>query len=260
MNIRPLTAVLLVASGNLLACNGGEKGEARDRDNVPRVDTAVQGLSAERPAGSTVFPLEAAPYGQSIAQWAAAFWKWGLEYPFAGHPFTDDPSFVFAARQSGRVWFWAAPDEEGFSRTVTIPEGIAIFLSMLDVEASTLEDPPFYGATAADQAKIAAFYASRIGDLFLELDGSPVTSLPTSPIASPQITVDVPTPWIFGDTGGTGTSSAAGYYVMIKPLPRGTHTIHYGGIFHFQAGDFFPGSDPFDLPKDTTINLTVGGD
>jgi hypothetical protein len=157
------------------------------------------------------------------------------------------------------VWFWAAPDGEVFTRTVTMPHGKAIFLSMLDVEASTLEDPPFYGATAADQAAIASLFADRIADLFLTIDGRPVDDLAACRTANPQIAIDVPTPWIFAPVGGAGTSSGDGYYVIIKPLAIGAHTIHYGGVFHFQAGDFGPGSAAFDLPKDTTIELTVEG-
>jgi hypothetical protein len=208
---------------------------------------------------SAVFAPGDRAFGKSLADWAAEFWKWGLRYPVAGHPFTEDPSFDFAARQSGSVWFWGAPNVVGFTRNVRIPAGKAILLSMLDVEASTLEEPPFYGATAQEQAAIAKFYADRIGigDLFLTIDGEPVDDLAAYRTASPQVTVKVPTPWIFGETGGKGTSSGDGYYVLIKPLPPGTHTIHYGGVFHFQAGDFGEGSEPFDLPKDVTIELTV---
>jgi hypothetical protein len=218
---------------------------------------SYSGPAAARSANSAVFAPQANAHGKSLAEWASAFWEWGLEYPVAGHPFTDDPSFNFAARQSGKVWFWAAPNVEGFTRNVTMPHGTAILLSILDVEASTLEAPPFFGATAAEQAAIAAFYANRIGDLFLFIDGRPVGNLAAYRTASPQIAVNVPTPWIFGDVGGAGTSSGDGYYVLIKALSKGSHTIRYGGVFHFQAGDFGEGSEAFDLPKDVTINVTV---
>jgi hypothetical protein len=217
---------------------------------------AVCGRAAMAADNAPVFAPGDKAFGKSPANWVAAFWKWGLEYPVAGHPFTDDPSFDFAARQSGPVWFWGAPFGV-VTREVTIPAGKAILLSMLDVEASNLEEPPFYGETTAAQAAIAGFYANRIGDLFLTIDGEAVPNLSAYRTASPQVKVKVPTPWVFGETGGTGTSSGDGYYVLIKSLPPGTHTIHYGGIFHFEAGDFGEGSEAFDLPKDVTILLTV---
>jgi hypothetical protein len=62
--------------------------------------------------------------------------------------------------------------------------------------------------------------------------------------------------WIFGDTGGVGTAVGDGYYLMLAPMSKGTHTIHDGGTFHFEAGEI--GNDqPFDVPKDITIIVHV---
>jgi hypothetical protein len=49
-----------------------------------------------------------------------------------------------------------------------------------------------------------------------------------------------------------------GYFLMFPGLSKGTHTIHYGGTFHFDAGEL--GDDPLDLPHDVTIQLTVARD
>src|SRR3954447_15498565 len=58
-----------------------------------------------------VFPPDSKPYGKSYSEWAAAFWQWAFALPVEGHPFLDtDPQFDFGRRQTGRVWFWSAPD------------------------------------------------------------------------------------------------------------------------------------------------------
>ena len=56
--------------------------------------------------------------------------------------------------------------------------------------------------------------------------------------------------------GGTGTAVADGYYLMLHPLPVGTHTIHFGGAYHLSVAE----GDPFDFDgaADTTYYLTVG--
>lgn len=55
-------------------------------------------------------------------------------------------------------------------------------------------------------------------------------------------------------TGGSGTGVGDGYFFMLKPLPPGPHTIHYGGRFHIPAN----AGGPFDIVKDTTLMITVG--
>jgi hypothetical protein len=71
---------------------------------------------------------------------------------------------------------------------------------------------------------------------------------------SPQIVFDAPTPWIYGTIGGKGTSVGDGYFVLIQPLERGQHVIHYGGAFRFT-----PDGDGFEdyWPMEMTYFITV---
>lgn len=202
---------------------------------------------------SGVFPTNAVMYDKTYPEWVAAFWKWGLEYPLDGHPFVEHPTFDLSLRQSGPVWFWGAPDLG--ERTCTMPAGTALFLTLRDVETSTLEDPPFFGATENDQRTNSAWFADHITNLFCVIDGVSFTNLPAYRTSSSQFQFNAPTPWIFGTTGGSGTGVGDGYYLMLAPLAEGPHTIHYGGAFRFAAGELGP--DPQDWPKDITVHLTV---
>lgn len=204
-----------------------------------------------------VVPPDATYRGHTYPEWAASFWKWALELPVAGHPFLECTKDL-SAGQSGNVWYWAAPDGPATCKGVKLPPGTALFLSIRDVETSSLEEPPFYGATEGEQRANSRFFADHIVDVFCIIDGVPVKNLRAYRFSSPQIQFTAPTPWIFGETGGTGTSVGDGYYIMLEPLPKGKHIIHYGGTFHFEAGELGP--DPVDLPKDIIIELTVGKD
>ncbi len=56
--------------------------------------------------------------------------------------------------------------------------------------------------------------------------------------------------------GTTAVEQRSNSVCMIE-LPKGHHTIHFGGTFHFEAGEL--GNDePFDLPHDITMEITVG--
>lgn len=212
-----------------------------------------------------VFPPQSHPYGKSYSQWAAAFWQWSLALPLEGHPFLDspdDPYFDFGAGQSGNVWFWSSPDGP-LTRIVTMPEGTALFLTIRDVETSSLEtvNSGFHGDTEAEQRANSKWFADHIVDVFCIIDGVAVRNLQAYRFSTPQFEFTAPTPWIFGgpeptdpNIGGTGTSVGDGYFLMLAPLSKGKHTIHYGGTFHFTLEN--DGFDA-DFPHDVTIQLTV---
>jgi len=204
-----------------------------------------------------IFPPQSHPFGKSYGEWEASFWQWALARPLEGHPFLDTPEFDFSAGQSGKVWFVGAPDL--ITRPATIPEGTALFLTIRDVETSTLEDPPFFGGTEAEQRANSTWFADHIVNLFCIIDGVPVKNLQAYRFASPQFEFTAPTPWIFGNPdiniGGAGTGVGDGYFVMVDSFSKGHHTIHYGGTYHFEPGEF--GDEAVDLPHDVTIELTV---
>lgn len=206
-------------------------------------------------------PVEVVPpnvrfLGKTYSEWAGAFWKWALELPLEGHPFTTCGVRDLSVGQSGKMWYWGAPDSCHGPILAKLPLGKAFFLSIRDVETSSLEDPPFHGDTEAEQRANSKWFADHIVNVFCIIDGKPVRHLRAFRFSTPQIRFTAPTPWIFGSTGGRGTSVGDGYYLILEPLPQGRHTIHYGGTFHFDAGELGP--DPIDLVKDITIDLRVG--
>ena len=137
-----------------------------------------------------------------------------------------------------------------------MPEDKALFLTIRDVETSSLEtvDSGFHGDTEAEQRANSKWFADHIINVFCIIDGVAVKNLQAYRFSTPQFKFKAPTPWIFGDIGGKGTSVGDGYFLMLAPMSKGRHTIHYGGTFHFTlADDGFDG----DFPHDVTIDLTV---
>jgi len=176
-----------------------------------------------------------------------------MEQPTTGHPFVDDPSFDVSAGQSGDVWFLAGVFGTT-SRSVTIPSGKALFVALVNAEASDLEG---LGGTEAERRATAEFYADHIptSSLFCTIDGMAVANLSSYRASSPEFAFTAPTPWIFGDEGGNGVSVGDGYYLMLAPLSVGAHTIHFRGAFHFAIAE----GDPFDADfgVDMTYYVTV---
>lgn len=183
-------------------------------------------------ANAGVLPPHSRAYGKSYSQWSAAYWQWLFAQPLEDHPGNDTPDFDVTAGQSGRVWFLTGPFGT-IEREATIPAGTALFISLINVDASTLEEPPFFGATAEDQLAIANDFAQYFTDLSFTLDGKPLANIDAFRVTSPQFAFTAPTPWLFGATGGTGTATGVGYFVLLTPLPVGTHIIHYTAAYKF---------------------------
>lgn len=207
-----------------------------------------------------VFPPNSSPYGATYAEWAAEWTRWTMEFPLddplGSHPGLDDPLFDVAHRQTGKVWFLATPVDFGTAtptprtRNITIPNGTALFVGTINGEMSDLEG----ALTEAEQRFVANFQADRIIGLTCTLDGRTVDH-DDYRFETDQFSFTAPSPWIFGATGGPGTSVADGYYLMLKPLSVGQHVLHYTGGFHFEAGVFGP--EPFDISADMTYVITV---
>jgi len=211
-----------------------------------------------------VFPVNSHPYGMDYADWSAEWTRWTMEYPLndpnGTHPSVDDPGFNVANRQSGRVWFLSTPVDFGTAiptprtRYITISKHTALFVGTINGEYSSLEDP--FPQTEAGQRAIANFQADRIVGLTCTLDGHTVQH-DRYRFESDQFSFTAPTPWIFGATGGNGTSVADGYYLFLKPMQVGQHVLHYTGGFHFEEGAFGTGSPVFDISADMTYVITV---
>ena len=232
--------------------------------------TTILSLGAASPvyAGDIVAP-DAEYNGKSYAEWSARWFEWVMEYPVQDkdgnplpHPSFDDANVDVRDRQSGDVWFLSGPfvGEDGLpdERSCTIPEQKALFIGLVAVECSSVEPPEsgFHGDTEAEQRECANYWANHIvpASLFLEVDGQSVTDLASFRAVSPQFKFKAPTPWFFGETGGKSTSVSDGYFVLLEPLPKGEHTIHYGGSFLFTLAE-----DGFDaeLTVDMTYHVTV---
>jgi hypothetical protein len=204
-----------------------------------------------RSSQTAVIPSNASAHGKGYGEWSASWWQWVMEHPMAGHPMVDDPGFNVSSGQSGKVWFLAFPFGS-VERHVTVPHGTMLFVASLNAEASDLEG---LGTTYQERLETANFLADHIRNLSVTIDGEPVENLDSFRVVSPEFTFKAPSPWIFGDTGGEGTSVADGYYLLLTPFSTGTHTIHIEGDFHFSVDE----GDPFDFDAvaDVTYVITV---
>jgi hypothetical protein len=190
--------------------------------------------AAPIPKESPAYAPNSSMKGHSYAEWQAIWWQWILAIPVDISPFNPAAPFDVTTGQTGNVWFLSAVFGTN-ERTCTIPKGKNLFLPIANGEWSDLEGFP----TEADQRAQANAATDMVvvDSLFCTVDDVPVEDLGTFRHETAQFTFEAPTPWIFGAVGGTGHAVDDGYYVMLKKLSPGTHTLHYGATFDFGGGN-----------------------
>lgn len=182
----------------------------------------------------TVVSPESTYLGMSYGDWSAAWWQFMIETPNANAVFGDDSSPGGYDCNMGQTLapvfflFGGGSQNSTANRTCKVPAGKAIFFPIINAECSTVEGPPFYGGSEYALRTCAASWgnATVLNTLKVTVDGFPLPNLKNMRAQSPAFTFTaVPT----GNLGveAKGLSVSDGFWVLLKPLSRGKHTIHF---------------------------------
>lgn len=189
--------------------------------------------------------------GTRVSDWTVQWWQWSLSLPVSANPIFDDTGERVEYGQRGPVWFLGGTfNESGTTvRTATIPAGKALLFPLINGGADNVgADPPH---TVEELRAIAAEGLSNTdpGSLFLTVDGSAVLDLEKGRVPAGPVTWWMPEGNVyqyFGLVAPRGIyypGMVDGYWVMLRPLSLGQHTLHFGGGTGFVL--------------DITYNLTV---
>jgi hypothetical protein len=171
------------------------------------------GRSSANAADPGVMPADGRFHGLTYDEWAVRWWQWLAKTDTPSSPFLD-PTANFAVGQSGPVWNLVAWGANPVVAEGTVPEGTALFFP-----CSTFNDFGPFGVSPDETFKI-------IENSGGEIDGVSIDH-PDALVTNPFLltfTADN----IFGlAPGDYGPVVAAGFFVLVRPLPVGNHTIHF---------------------------------
>jgi len=193
-------------------------------------------LAADPPGGGSpkVFDPDASPYGTNYAGWAAAWWQWALSFPPGNSPLFDETGANAGLGQSGPVYFLAgafAPGEH--TRTITVPKGKALYLPVLNFEWDNLLClDPNTELTMLEMRALIAGPIDNAAGMFCRVNGHSIHHLKRDfRVVTPSMQlVAVANGLCDDEAAGTIVPAVGdGYYIMLKPLPVGTHTVEFGG-------------------------------
>jgi len=199
-----------------------------------------------------VLPPQSDPFGKTYGEWSGAWWQWAFSIPAWENPVLDLTGEYAAVGQSGPVWFLAGTFGGTAERTVTVPPGKALFFPIYNyvwVNMPEYGDGPWSPEQEAFARQLSKDQVDNApAPLACNIDGYEVADITAYRCQTPSgeaymVTLPEDSLWsIYGVLPGTyGPSVDDGYYLMLAPLPAGTHTIH------FSAGEYL----------DVTYHLTV---
>ena len=209
-------------------------------------------VQAEVPAGAvsaspsisdllTADPVE----GQSLGAWTAQWWRWVFAHPM--EPYLDPDGRFCDLGQDGPVWFLAGTDGSFKpKRRCVVPEGKHLLLpviNMIYMQSRELRS----ASCKALQASVAV-NNDHLASAVVLLDGKPLGDIALHRVRSDGCFRLDP------EDASSVLAAADGYWLMLKPLSRGRHTISVG------ANYAAPDSPHGGMEQSFEYELDVGGE
>jgi hypothetical protein len=218
------------------------------------------------------FPVNSSPYGISYKNWTAKWAAWEYGIPKSNNwNFKNTPGVNYVPKDcsymqdpSSPVFFlpWVGA-EQGTYATVTciVPHNKAILISV-DSGTGDYSDPSVKLKTPSELIRIETESNKYPNKFDATLDGHSLDLIndEAHKVTSDLYNLTLPKDNVWGEPEGPDKAITQGWWLMLKPLPVGEHTVHYN------TGYAKLNSDPTNMPgqgnpkgyiQDVTYHLIV---
>ncbi len=176
-----------------------------------------------------------------VAELGDKWWQWGYGIDTSVvNPFTELGQAgcdVGLQDNGGLLFLVGSPINETTSEfpvhECDVKKGTSILFPILNVACNNLEPPPFFGANEQDQRICSnnIINATIFESLQLEIDGKSIHNLEQYRVDSPaggfEFTAVENNP--FATPVGDGTGVSDGFWILLKDLKPGEHTVSFSG-------------------------------
>jgi hypothetical protein len=174
-----------------------------------------------------IYDLNEKPFGKTWAEWTAECWKWLLEIPKDVNPGYDDSSEKILNQQDPNVVFLIGTYGGSAVRHYRIPIGKAILFPVVAFTTSFAEEPQL--RTESDLISRAKKDIDDISRMQAIIDGEIINDLSRYRVMSPIFEFTFPEDNVVGAKAGASKGISDGYWIFLKPLNPGKHTVYASG-------------------------------
>ena len=177
------------------------------------------------------FTSESYPYGLSYGEWTVKWWQWLLSTPKSCNPLIDQSGENADINQPNEhVWFLAGKlgsEDKNFPlRNCSIPVGRSILFPVINCEANPIEFPELKTKEALIDHVVND--ENTIVEKTCILNDMPIDVKRIK--SDPEIfEVSLNNDNIYNVDGGNTIAYADGYWVFLKPPPKGEYELSFRG-------------------------------
>jgi hypothetical protein len=175
-----------------------------------------------------LFQTNSSPYGKSYVKWTEMWWQWAFSIPKDRNPITDKTGENCAKGQVGPVWYLAGTTKNTFhaQRSCVIPREKSILFPIIVSQFSRSEKPTL---TDRELIRYTAKDIDQTSFLEVIIDDYRLTDLSRYRIKS-YFKLDLKEGNIWDIKPGPTKAASDGFWVFLKPLRQGKHTISFQGV------------------------------
>ena len=161
-------------------------------------------------------PADVAVADAAQTQWSSRWWQWASRFDGKA-PYQDRDGSRCAEHQDGPVWFLAGTDGSfDAMRTCTIPADRHLFVPLITRAVGAGEPGETEALSCTQKQQRAANFVDHVYTGLVLLDGRPIGQYQRMRAAGESC---------FTLTSNDPAVATDGYWLMLKPLPPGQHTL-----------------------------------
>lgn len=173
-------------------------------------------------ANPWLLPADATVEGASFGEWTGRWWNWALSQPV--EPYLDPDGRICDMGQGGPVWYLAGTDGSfDAHRECVVPEGKYLLIPVINMVQMRMSGSNHLStARCNDLRASAAVNNDNLVSAVVLIDGVPVRDVTRYRVRSDGC---------FSLPARNANAAADGYWLFLRPLPRGRHVITVGANY-----------------------------